>query len=82
MDQHTPDDFDFETWERLAKQDPALFERKRAEAIERIINSAPASKQQRLRGLQWQVDQTRARAKPTNSLRQSVGSNVGECGRQ
>ncbi len=63
MDHNNPADFDFETWERLAKEDPERFEAKRLEAIERLIASAPESKQQRLRGLQWQVDQTRARTK-------------------
>lgn len=63
MDHDKPADFDFETWQRLAKQDPERFEARRLEAIECFIDSAPASKQARLRGLQWQVDQTRARAK-------------------
>ncbi len=63
MDHNNPADFDFETWERLAKEDPERFEAKRLEVIECLIASAPASKQQRLRGLQWQIDQTRARTK-------------------
>ena len=62
MDHDNSADFAFETWERLARHDPDQFEAKRLEAIERLISTAPESKQQRLRGLQWQVDQTRARA--------------------
>lgn len=60
--------FDFEYWKKLAKDNPELFERKRRDALEAVINSAPSRIQQRLRGLQWRVDMERQRAKnPLNS---------------
>jgi len=53
---------DFDQWANLAKADPEAFEARRAEAIETLIASLPAHKQQRMRCLQWKVDQTRNRA--------------------
>ncbi|MCF6338002.1 MAG: DUF3135 domain-containing protein [Gammaproteobacteria bacterium] len=50
---------DFDEMLALAKTDPATFEAKRAEYIESFLTSVPAEKQTRLRGLQWQIDQTR-----------------------
>jgi hypothetical protein len=55
-------DFDFNTWAKLAKDDPAAFERERQARIEALIAGAPEEKQERLRALQWRVDQLRARA--------------------
>lgn len=49
----------FEELLTLAKEDPALFETKRLEYIELFFNHIPDEKQRRLRGLQWQIDQTR-----------------------
>lgn len=53
--------FDFNEWSHLARTDPQAFEVRRAQVIERAIRRAPPEKQQRLRGLQWRVDQERAR---------------------
>lgn len=53
----------FEYWSKLAKEDPELFEQKRREALEAVINNAPVSMQQRLRGLQWRIDAERRTAK-------------------
>lgn len=53
----------FEYWLKLAKSDPELFEKKRLEAIDAVIQSAPVEKQQRLRGLQWRIDAERKKAK-------------------
>lgn len=50
---------DFDEMLALAKTDPASFEAKREEYIESFLTSVPADKQTRLRGLQWQIDQTR-----------------------
>lgn len=47
----------------LAKDDPALFEAKRLEYIEYFFATIPAERQRRLRGLQWQIDQTRQLAR-------------------
>ncbi|TPW18480.1 MAG: hypothetical protein FD130_216 [Halothiobacillaceae bacterium] len=54
--------FDFEYWRTLAVDDPALFEIKRREALDAVINSAPTSDlQERLNRLQWRVDMERRR---------------------
>jgi len=53
---------DFDRWASLAKTDPEAFERKRAEVIETMIQRMPAQKQQRMRCLQWKIDQVRDRA--------------------
>ena len=50
---------DFEQWRQLASQDPAMFEAKRSEMIENVINDASIRGQKRLRGLQWRIDQVR-----------------------
>jgi len=54
---------DFDEMLALAKTDPATFEAKRAEYIESFLTSVPVEKQTRLRGLQWQIDQTRRLAR-------------------
>ncbi len=46
-----------------AKNDPTTFEARREEYIESFLTSVPAEKQTRLRGLQWQIDQTRQLAR-------------------
>ncbi len=43
--------FDWDTWSKLAKDDPEAFERKRIETIEALISSASPELQPRLRGL-------------------------------
>jgi len=53
---------DFDSWSELAKSDPGAFEARRAEVIEQIIQGMPAHKQQRMRCLQWRIDQVRAQA--------------------
>lgn len=50
---------DFDEWMTLAKNDPEKFEEKRRRRIESFFNNVPEDKQQRLKGLQWQIDQTR-----------------------
>jgi hypothetical protein len=49
----------FDEWASLAKSDPEEFEAKRLRKIETFFNGVPAKRQQRLKGLQWQVDQAR-----------------------
>jgi hypothetical protein len=51
--------FDFDSWAKLARKDPQAFELERKLLIERAIMRAPADKQQRLRCLQWKLDQIR-----------------------
>jgi len=53
------DALDFEQWSGLAKQDPDTFEAMRLAVIEDAIASAPKDRQQRMRCLQWRIDQER-----------------------
>jgi hypothetical protein len=54
---------DFDTLMALALNDPDKFESERRKFIESFINNVPADKQQRLKGLQWQIDQGRKLAR-------------------
>ncbi len=54
---------DFDEMLALAKSDPASFEARREEYIESFFTTIPVEKQARLRGLQWQIDQTRQLAR-------------------
>ena len=56
--EHRPK-FDFDAWAELARKDPEAFELERKLLIERAIMKAPAEKRQRLRCLQWKLDQIR-----------------------
>ena len=53
---------DFDQWAKLAKSDPDAFEALREKAIEEMIGRMPEHRQQRIRCLQWKVDQVRNRA--------------------
>jgi hypothetical protein len=64
MQQPAPASIDFDEWAALAAADPAAFEARRAEVIDEFIRQAPACRQQRLRRLQWRIDQAR-RLSPT-----------------
>ena len=55
--------FDIEEWQRLAREDPAEFERRRHATIEALIEQAPAEHRERLRRLQSRIDLERRRAK-------------------
>ena len=50
---------DFDAWSAMARSDPEAFESMRVAAIEAAIASAPAAKRERLRRLQWRIDQER-----------------------
>lgn len=54
-------DKDFEGWRQLAEHDPDGFERARRAAIDAAIAEAPGDQQERLRRLQWRIDQIRRR---------------------
>ncbi|HHZ87979.1 MAG TPA: DUF3135 domain-containing protein [Chromatiaceae bacterium] len=54
--------FDFDEWAKLAESDPKAFEKRREVLISATIDQAPEARRQRLRGLQWRVDQVRRRA--------------------
>jgi hypothetical protein len=51
--------FDFDAWAKLARHNPQAFELERRLLLERAIMRAPADKHQRLRCLQWKLDQIR-----------------------
>lgn len=53
---------DFNQWAELAKTDPVAFEARRAATIDEMIQRMPAHKQQRMRCLQWKIDQVRGQA--------------------
>lgn len=50
---------DFSEWAEAAERDPAAFEQMRLAAIEDYINSVPEESRERLRRLQWRIDQER-----------------------
>ena len=56
-------EFNIEEWQRLAREDPGEFERRRQEVIQSVIEQAPAEHRERLRGLQFRIDMERRRAK-------------------
>ncbi|MCP5154774.1 MAG: DUF3135 domain-containing protein [Ectothiorhodospiraceae bacterium] len=56
------DDFDFDRFARLAKEDPEAFERERAALLAAEMARAPAHLRPRLEGLQWKADVVRSRA--------------------
>ena len=53
---------DFDHWSEIARTDPETFEAMRTEIINDCIDNAPRNRQQRLRGLQWQIDCLRAQS--------------------
>jgi hypothetical protein len=55
--------FDFSEWSDLAAKDPKAFEKRREQTIEAAILAMPGAKQQRIRALQWRIDQERKRSK-------------------
>lgn len=54
---------DFDSWMKTAREDPEAFEAMRLAAIEDVINRAPEANRERLRRLQWRIDQERRLAK-------------------
>ncbi len=56
------DEFPFDSWVALARNDPQAFEIARKEMIAGLIDAAPERLRPRLEGLQWQVDTLRQRA--------------------
>ena len=55
--------FNFDEWANLATRDPGEFEQRRQNCIEQFIGRYPASRQKRLRGLQFRIDMERKRAR-------------------
>jgi hypothetical protein len=58
---------DFDTMTAIAKDDPVEFERLRQMAIDEFIESAPPERRERLRGLQWRIDQERRNRTPLSA---------------
>jgi len=56
-------EIDFDTWSEMARSDPGTFELMRQVAIEAAIEGASESNRQRLRCLQWRIDQERRLAR-------------------
>ena len=56
-------EIDFDTWAEMARNDPETFESMRLAAIEAVIERAPLDNQDRLRRLQWRIDQERRLAR-------------------
>ena len=54
---------DFDQLVKLAQEDPEALEALRKQLCESLIQQAPESYQQRLRGLQFKIDMERRRAK-------------------
>lgn len=63
IEQDCLNDLDFDRWLRLAQEDPESFEATREAAIEALIESFPAENRERMRRLQWRIDQERRLAK-------------------
>lgn len=61
--QDTLHDLDFDNLRRLAKEDPECFEATRKVVIEDLIESFPPENRERMRCLQWRIDQERRLAK-------------------
>lgn len=54
---------DFEQWSSLAVKDPQAFEAQRCRLIDDFLTRIPSAQQQeRLRRLQWRIDQVRDRS--------------------
>jgi hypothetical protein len=54
--------FPFALWAELARRDPEAFEASRREILEDLVACASPDRQDRLRAMQWQLDQLRRRA--------------------
>ncbi len=56
-------EMNFDAWSEMARNDPDAFESMRIAAIEAVIASAPEANRDRLRRLQWRIDQERRLAR-------------------
>jgi hypothetical protein len=54
--------FPFALWADLARRDPVAFEASRRDMLENLVAGASPDRQDRLRAVQWQLDQLRHRA--------------------
>lgn len=58
---------DFDSMTAIAKDDPAEFERLRRSCIDEFIENTPPERQERLRRLQWRIDQERRNCSPLSA---------------
>ncbi|MCB1790968.1 MAG: DUF3135 domain-containing protein [Gammaproteobacteria bacterium] len=63
MDDKKTAEIDFDTWSEVARTNPEAFEAMRLKAIEDVIAGAPEHNRERLRRLQWRIDQERRLAR-------------------
>ena len=56
-------EFNFDEWMALNRRDPDAFEVQRQALVEQVIETAPQTMQRRLRGLMFEIDAERAKAK-------------------
>lgn len=54
--------WDFNEWMNLASSDPEAFEARRQQVVHELIEESPRERRQRLRCLQWRIDQVRQRS--------------------
>jgi len=59
MNEETTQGKDFAVWSRMAQEDPDTFEAMRLAAIEDFLQTVPPENRERLRCLQWRIDQER-----------------------
>ncbi|WP_428608869.1 DUF3135 domain-containing protein [Sedimenticola sp.] len=59
--EQTDDRLDFDKWLKLASTDLSAFEALRRAKINEVIEQAPKEQHDRLRRLQWRIDQERRR---------------------
>ncbi len=59
MSEQNSEKRDFDTWARVAREDPEGFESMRQAAIEDFLQSLPPENRERMRRLQWRIDQER-----------------------
>lgn len=59
MDTNKDQSIDFDFWAKAAKNSPDEFENMRQEALEDFFASVPEENRERLRRLQWRVEQER-----------------------
>lgn len=67
MTQLSNRNLDFDHLLQLAEEDPARFENMRQAAIDDFISTLPEERQERMRRLQWRIDQERRNRTPLSA---------------
>lgn len=57
-----PNEKNFDQWYELSQQDPDKFEAMRQALVNEALAKMPTQRRERLRGLQWQIDNIRQRS--------------------